>query len=299
MIVHATVLLVGSLLAFQADDLAVLRKEALGDWQRQIEYNGQPHRLVKHIEENQETLSLYSPANEVVYQHIVNYEISLRDNIGVFEFWNMRVLVQEENAEESDQATPSPDARFSYVFKIHNNTWHEVQGLRRDLAEAPSINIYQRVTGDPATPAPVSSEPEATPPGKQELQPLAFLIGNWQNSSDPNDRRTYEWINNKSYIMFLLGDYREVIGWDLVHERIVSWSYGTDGGQGRGLWTRQGDTWTYTSRSFLDRWGNPMQPYAMTVERIDENTLKFTSVGRNADGKPDYEATYQRITKQD
>ena len=31
--------------------------------------------------------------------------------------------------------------------------------------------------------------------------------------------------------MFHAGDYREVIGWDLVHERIVSWNYGTDGGQ--------------------------------------------------------------------
>ena len=46
----------------------------------------------------------------------------------------------------------------------------------------------------------------------------------------------------------------------------------------------------------LDRCGNPMQPWAMTIEMLDENTMKQTSVTTDKNGKPDYEATFKRVT---
>ena len=136
-------------------------------------------------------------------------------------------------------------------------------------------------------------------PGQQKMEELSFLIGTWQNVDKEDDTRVYSWINNKSYIMFVAGQYREIIGWDLQHERIVSWCFGTDGGQGRSLWVKEGDNWRYTGRGFLDRWGKPMRVYSMTIDLPDSDTLKFTGVATDADGKPDYLATYKRVKTDD
>jgi hypothetical protein len=284
-------LLVGMMLVGQSEELKTLQKDVLGKWERQFEQGGQSHRLVKELAEQKETLSQYAPGGELVYQHVVDYEIKLAGGLAVFEFWNLTVVVGEQPKTEDAAATPE---RYRYAFKIQNDQWHEVHGLFQGNPEVPNINIYDRVTADSAAPA-AKAEPEV-PVGKIQLQQIAFLIGTWQNVADENDRRVFEWINNQSYIMFHVGDYREVIGWDLVHERIVSWNYGTDGGQGRGLWVKEGDKWRCTTRSFLDRWGNPMQPWAMTIEMLDENTMKQTSLTTDKNGKPDYEATFKRVT---
>jgi hypothetical protein len=292
MLSYVGVLLAGTMLVGQPTELDALRETARGKWERPIAYDGKPHRLVKDIGAEKETLSLYTQSGELIYKHVVDYEIKLQNGLAVFEHWNRKVLVGG-GEQDSQESTPEPSQRTKYVFRIHDNQWHEVHGLWIDSAQAPRVNIYARAAGD----APVASAnpEERVPPGKEQLQQLAFVIGAWQNVADPKDRRVFEWINNNSYIMFLWGDYREIIGWDLVHERIVSWGYGTDGGQGKGLWTKEGDTWRFMSRGFLNRWGGSMSSYGVTIEQIDNDTLRFTSLAKDANGKPDYAATYQRI----
>ena len=198
-------------------------------------------------------------------------------------------------AEEEKESEQDPDAqnkRRSYVFRIHDNKWYEIHNVLNDAQQTPNMNEFLRLTGDEA--APMANAQEEIPPGKKHLQELAFLVGTWQNIDDEKDQRVFQWINNQSYMMLSMGDYREIIGWDLVHECIVSWSYGTDGGQGRGLWTKEGNKWRFIARSFLDRWGKPMQPFGVTIEQLDDTTMKITSLEQDANGKPTYEATFKR-----
>ncbi len=67
MMSYAVALLTGTMLLGQAPDAPTLKKDALGKWERQLDYEGTPHRLVKDIGERQETLSLYSQSGTLVY----------------------------------------------------------------------------------------------------------------------------------------------------------------------------------------------------------------------------------------
>ncbi len=184
--------------------------------------------------------------------------------------------------------------KVGYAFKILGNKWYEAQGFQIDNDRIPPYEHLQPRCGE--FPAAAATGEARVPPGKEHLQELAFLIGTWQNAENPKDRRSFEWINKKSYIMFLAGDYREIIGWDLVHERIVSWGYGTDGGQGKGLWTKEGDQWKFVSRGFLDRWGGSLQPFGVTIEQIDENTIRLSSLNKDSTGKPASVTTLKKVS---
>ena len=93
MLSFAGLLLAGTLLMGQADEMQPLREATLGKWVRQVQYEGQPHRMVKNIEKDKETLSLYTVSGKLVYRHVVNYEIKLLDKVAIFEFWNLQVIV--------------------------------------------------------------------------------------------------------------------------------------------------------------------------------------------------------------
>ncbi|MFO7907014.1 MAG: hypothetical protein R6U98_30435 [Pirellulaceae bacterium] len=141
------------------------------------------------------------------------------------------------------------------------------------------------------------NEKKQLPPGKEKIQDLAFLIGTWQQVEDENRTSTFRWINNHSYIELVAGNYRELIGWDIVHERIVSWCFGTDGGQGRALWTQEDGKWTVVRKSFLDRWGNPLPPAIFVIDLIDENTHK--TIKKSLDGQVQSVNTYKRMRAED
>lgn len=295
---YAVALLAGTMVLSQAPDLPTLQKDALGKWERQLDYEGTPHRLVKEVGERQETLSLYTQDGALVYQHVVDYRIRVDGDLAIFEYWNLRVLAGgQEEEETAARDANSAQKKASYAFKILDNKWYEAQGFQIDNDRIPRMNIFSRVTE--SSPAAAATAEARLPPGKEHLQELAFLIGTWQNADNPKDQRSFEWINNKSYIMFLAGDYREIIGWDLVHERIVSWGYGTDGGQGKGLWTKEGDQWKCVSRGFLDRWGGSLQPFGSTIEQIDENTLRISSLNKDSTGKPASVTTLKRVTTEE
>ena len=102
-------------------------------------------------------------------------------------------------------------------------------------------------------------------PGQENLEQFEMLIGTWESKSGSGKttRATYEWINNRSYILFKMGDYLEVIGWDLREGMVTSWGFGTHGGQGKLIWTKEGDVWKL-SAEWLDRWGKTV-PIGRTI----------------------------------
>ena len=114
-------------------------------------------------------------------------------------------------------------------------------------------------------------------PHLEEMQQLAFLVGEW-NRVDDNGRtrrETSKWMNNKSYMLFTMGQYAEVVGWDLQAQQIVSWTFGTRGAQGKMYWRKEGDSWLIEAKpAFYDPTGKPLAA-KWTLRQIDDDTLKL------------------------
>jgi uncharacterized protein (TIGR02246 family) len=99
---------------------------------------------------------------------------------------------------------------------------------------------------------------EGEPPSNHEqLQPLAWLIGEWIDESEDSVVATScRWSADKNFIlqdMKLQVAGREAlevtqrIGWDPLSKRIRSWVFDSEGGFGEGVWARNGDLWVIKS----------------------------------------------------
>ena len=111
-----------------------------------------------------------------------------------------------------------------------------------------------------------------TPTGIERMKALSGLVGSWLGEG--GNVVTYKWINNKSYIEMIDGDYREITGWDFSEEKYVSWGFGTHGGHGKHIWRQEDqNTWTRTC-DWLNRWGQALPIETKMVLKGDE--LSFT-----------------------
>jgi hypothetical protein len=100
----------------------------------------------------------------------------------------------------------------------------------------------------------LARDEEGPPPGAHEqLQPLAWLVGEWIDDGGSSVvRSTCRWSEDKN---FLLQEFKlqrngkeamnvsQRIGWDPVVKRIRSWVFDSEGGFGESYWTRDGDNW--------------------------------------------------------
>src|SRR5262245_37997039 len=95
------------------------------------------------------------------------------------------------------------------------------------------------------------------PTGHDELQPLAWLVGDWVNEgADAAVKISFRWSEDEN---FLLGDYQVTvegqpalksthrIGWDAAAGRVRSWLFDGDGGFSEGRWTEVEDGWVVRS----------------------------------------------------
>jgi uncharacterized protein (TIGR02246 family) len=100
------------------------------------------------------------------------------------------------------------------------------------------------------------SEGESPTP-HQQLQPLAWMVGEWiDESPDSVVFTSCHWSEDKN---FILQDIKvqvagknamkvsQRIGWDALTKRIRSWVFDSEGGFVEGFWTRYGDTWIVKS----------------------------------------------------
>ena len=125
------------------------------------------------------------------------------------------------------------------------------------------------------------------------MKELAFLIGEWESEAEDGkvEEWSAHWINNRSYIMITAGDYREIVGWDLTGKHFTSWQFGTDGGQGKAVWTKHGDKWKVETKPyFLDRWGNKYRS-EFTMQVIDKDSHKGWAVFHRLDSEQEPKTT--------
>ena len=121
-----------------------------------------------------------------------------------------------------------------------------------------------------------------------QLSDLDFLVGTWAVEQDDKKLETaYRWINNKNFLERgytarqgdeILAHGRQMIGWDPLARRIVSWTFTADGGFAAGAWAPTDDGWTVatvgvmpdgTVTSSTDIWSQP-----------DKDSVSWQSVNR-------------------
>lgn len=110
--------------------------------------------------------------------------------------------------------------------------------------------------------------------GQDQLQQLAWLIGDWVNESpDAVVETTYRWADNR---FFILSDFTvqiggkpamtgsQRIGWDPLTKQIHSWVFDSQGGFAEGDWTREGNRWIVKMRG-VTREGKPASSTNITT----------------------------------
>jgi uncharacterized protein (TIGR02246 family) len=130
---------------------------------------------------------------------------------------------------------------------------------------------------------------------REDLQELAWLVGNWAAQGDEaNVEISYEWIANKN---FLRGETKvrakadgqeaiggtQIIGRDPISGQIVTWFFNADGGHGTGAWTNDGSNWIVESQG-VTAGGEPTTAVNV-LHKADDNVMSWQSVNRTVGGQ--------------
>ena len=133
----------------------------------------------------------------------------------------------------------------------------------------------------------------AAPTHYEQLQDLAWLIGEWTDASEAvSIESSCRWSRNQN---FLIQSFRvvakegvdfegtQIIGWDPQAQAIRSWLFDSDGGFGSGRWTQGEGQWTVRTLQVLPdgRVGSATNVY----ELIDDTTIQYRSIGRQVEGE--------------
>jgi uncharacterized protein (TIGR02246 family) len=132
--------------------------------------------------------------------------------------------------------------------------------------------------------------------GRERLEELAWLVGNWEESDKTNDltvQSQYLWARGGNFLtrnvtVKRAGDVTlegwQIIGWDPLEERIRTWTFDGEGGFAEGYFTREGDRWLLRetgvapdgSRNSADN----------TITKLSADRLTWESNNRTLNGDP-------------
>lgn len=132
-------------------------------------------------------------------------------------------------------------------------------------------------------------ESEIPTSANEDLNDLAWLVGNWAADGDAAKvQMTFEWMNNKHFLRgkIIVTDHNgsasggtQIIGKDPQSGRIVSWFFNADGGHGYGEWSRSGSRWAIvTEGTSAD--GSPTAATNL-LYHADDQVVSWQSVNRS------------------
>ena len=140
-------------------------------------------------------------------------------------------------------------------------------------------------------------EATAVPPNNTEnLEGLAFLIGDWTEDVDKggSSRASYAWDTNQNFIVntfdvtmkdVSVASGTQFIGWDAAAKKPRAWSFLFNGGFAEGEWTPDGDNKWKIAVAGTSRDG--VKVTATNVfTKIDADHFSFQFIDRTKDGKP-------------
>ena len=134
--------------------------------------------------------------------------------------------------------------------------------------------------------------PALSPSNYEQLSSLEWMVGTWQSADNASVETSCRWTTNRNFLVRTFRVYiadrvdfegTQVIGWDPHAGTIRSWLFDSDGGFGVGRWSHDAGRWTVATLNVLPdgRRGSSTNVYEM----VDENTVRFSSVGRQVDGE--------------
>jgi uncharacterized protein (TIGR02246 family) len=142
------------------------------------------------------------------------------------------------------------------------------------------------------------------------LQPLAWMVGSWQDETDGAAVTTRtRWAAGESFLVRSYNVAREgiepfegtqVIGWDPVAEQIRSWTFSSDGSFGEGFWSKNGGDWMVRTVQTLP--DGRIASGTQVITRVDDDTASVQMIAKEIDGAPEPSAdpvTMKRIADLD
>lgn len=124
------------------------------------------------------------------------------------------------------------------------------------------------------------------------LKDLAWLEGEWKaEAGGKTTTFQCDWMPNKSFLRRsftvkekdqTISSGTQIIGWDPQLVTIVSWTFNSDGGVGRELWSQAGQRWTIEASSTLRDGSTSLATNILM--KLDDNTFSWQSVERSLNG---------------
>lgn len=133
----------------------------------------------------------------------------------------------------------------------------------------------------------------APPSHHAKLQPLAWMIGEWEGRDDGlTVKSKCEWAKNKNFLVRQFSISGEgvgevsgtqIVGWDASTGRIKSWMFDSDGGFSEGEWSLEKGRWSIKARVVAadGRKGSAVH----VISYVDENRFTWQVVTRELDGE--------------
>lgn len=136
-------------------------------------------------------------------------------------------------------------------------------------------------------------QPVSLSPAAEQLQQLAWLIGEWKDVSEESTVSiSIRWSGNNAFLVYTFKaeapgteplEGTQIIGWDPVQEVIRSWMFDSDGGFGEGVWTRDNDRWVVAFEQTLPDGGHAAATNVYTL--TDENSFTWHAFQRTLNGE--------------
>ncbi|MFO0808104.1 MAG: SgcJ/EcaC family oxidoreductase [Gemmataceae bacterium] len=141
--------------------------------------------------------------------------------------------------------------------------------------------------------------------GKKAVEEMAWLIGEWISEEKTNPIKV-----SARYVLdkhFILVDYAipqadgttvtvaQMIGFDPATESLASWTFDSRGGNGVGVWSRSGNTWTGEVEGVMadGRVGSGK----LRIKYRDDKSFVYDSFDREVDGQPVADASVKYTKK--
>jgi len=121
---------------------------------------------------------------------------------------------------------------------------------------------------------------------------LGFLVGEWTaTEGDWSVTTKFRWVPGGNFLLrtFTINDGEEevrtgvqLIGWDARERSVTSWTFGTDGGHGRGWWSPEDNQWLVEIEGVSAQGEVVSANNVITV--LDDNTFRWQSTDRSVAG---------------